>query len=194
MRGDLRFIALLPAIALLAAQPPVERQLIVASHAAEPAAAHVPFANALVVAPVTPRLAAIVTLDEVSPPLVAPTPTPRPQPKARISILVPRHLLLSRAEVVAVVEAAAAEFGQDAEAMLKVAHCESTFRLEAVGKAGEIGLFQFMPRTWERNGARLGYTMEDVWDPVAQSRVTAEMWSRGQAYQWSCWRRLRDAG
>jgi hypothetical protein len=54
----------------------------------------------------------------------------------------------------------------------------------AVGKAGEIGIYQFLGRTFERNAKRLRYTPADIWDVTAQSRVAAQMFSRGQSWQW----------
>lgn len=100
----------------------------------------------------------------------------------------PERVTSTPAAVVALIRAAAAEFRQDADAMVAVGHCESTLNPLAVGKAGERGLFQFLPSTWERNAARLGYTPADVWDPLAAARVTAEMWSRQQQWQWTCWK------
>jgi len=88
--------------------------------------------------------------------------------------------------IVNIIAAAATEFGQDGAWMLQVARCESSLNPRAVGLAGERGLFQFLPTTWAANAGRLGYGESDVWDAVAASRVTAEMWSRGQEWQWTC--------
>jgi soluble lytic murein transglycosylase-like protein len=95
-----------------------------------------------------------------------------------------------RARVISILEAAAAEFGRNKDLFLKVAFCESSFRQYALGRAGEKGVFQFMPRTFEANARRLGYTLADIWDVRAQARVAAEMMSRGQAWQWTCARKI----
>ncbi len=81
---------------------------------------------------------------------------------------------------------ASREFGVDGLWLARVAYCESRFDRLAVGRAQEIGVFQFKPTTWVPNAIRLGYTVEHMTDVVAQSRVAAEMFSRGQAWQWSC--------
>lgn len=154
----------------------------------------------------TPADAATVVADAVEPrppeghgpvallvPTVAltppPTPSPRPAPVARAepaARVVPPVSAAERAAVAAIIEAAAREFGQDAALLLKVANCESRLNPRAVGKAGEIGVFQFLPRTWAKNGARLGYSPADIWDARAQARVTAEMFGRAQQWQWTC--------
>lgn len=126
--------------------------------------------------------------------LIAPTvfpsspPAIRPAPVARS---VAPTTAAERGAVTAIIEAAALEFGQDAAFMVKVATCESRLNPRAVGKAGEIGVFQFMPRTWAKNGARLGYAPSDIWDVRAQARVAAEMFSRSQQWQWTCARTAR---
>jgi soluble lytic murein transglycosylase-like protein len=86
-----------------------------------------------------------------------------------------------------VIISAAAEFGVDASEMLAVAYCESGYRPGAVNaSSGATGLFQFMPLTFNRNAARLGYKPEDIWDITAQARTAAEMFSREQQWQWVC--------
>lgn len=89
-------------------------------------------------------------------------------------------------DIEATIRSAAAEFGVDADELVRVAFCESSFRPLAVGRAQEIGVLQFLPRTFEANARRLGYTIADITDVRAQARVAAEMWSRDQAWQWSC--------
>ena len=83
--------------------------------------------------------------------------------------------------------AAAQEFGVSPSTMLRVAFCESTFRTWVYGDQGRaLGLFQFHLPTWLANAKRLGYTTDMRDDPVASSRVAAEMFSRGQQGQWTC--------
>ena len=78
------------------------------------------------------------------------------------------------------------EFGQDPEAMLAVAACESTLRPDALGRAGERGLFQWMPMTWAWYAHRLGYTEADGWDVTAQARLAALAWKEGHRNWWTC--------
>ena len=91
-----------------------------------------------------------------------------------------------RAEIERIIRAAALEFGVDAEDLVRVALCESQLDLLAIGPVGELGVLQFQPRTFRANARRLGYTVADILDVRAQARVTAEMWSRGQQWQWTC--------
>ena len=91
-----------------------------------------------------------------------------------------------RAEIERIIRAAALEFGVDAEALVRVALCESQLDLLAIGPVGELGVLQFQPRTFRANARRLGYTLADILDVRAQARVAAEMFSRGQSWQWSC--------
>ena len=89
-------------------------------------------------------------------------------------------------DVGAVIRAAAAEFGVDPDELAALAFCESTLRVDAVGRAQEIGLFQWRPRTWESNAPRLGYTILDLTDPVAQARLTALVLREDGGWRWTC--------
>lgn len=98
-----------------------------------------------------------------------------------------RAASVPRSLMPAIIRAAAAEFGQDADRLTAVAWCESRHDSTAVGDRGAaVGLFQFHLPTWLRNAARLGYVGDLRSDPVASARVAAEMWARGQAWQWTC--------
>ena len=89
-------------------------------------------------------------------------------------------------DVEAIIRAAAAEFGVDPDELVALAMCESTLRIDAVGHAQEIGLFQWRPRTWESNAPRLGYTILDLTDPVAQARLTALVLREDGGWRWTC--------
>lgn len=91
-----------------------------------------------------------------------------------------------KAEIEQVIRAAALEFGVDQEALLRVAVCESQLDPLAIGPADELGILQFRPKTFRANARALGYTLTDILEVRAQARVAAEMWSRGQQWQWSC--------
>ncbi len=99
-----------------------------------------------------------------------------------------RHVSISQKQGVPdLIRAAALEFGQDPERMARVAFCESSLNPRAVGGHGEMGLWQFKAATWAANAAKLGYGPDGVWEPLASSRVAAEMWSRLQQWQWTCY-------
>lgn len=94
------------------------------------------------------------------------------------------------AAILAIIRNAAIEFGQDPDAMIAVARCESSLRSDAVGDGGAaVGLFQFHRETFTANARRLfGHEVDEHerLDPVTSSLVAAWMWSIGQRGQWTC--------
>lgn len=113
-------------------------------------------------------------------------------PAATLTTSRPAALLAVPVDVAArtsdLIAAAAAEFGTDATRLEAVAMCESSMRADAVGDAQEIGLFQWLPRTWEWLAPNLGYSIRDIIDPGAQARLTAWAFAAGYADPpWSLW-------
>ncbi len=95
------------------------------------------------------------------------------------------------------IDKAADEFGltQDypwRQRLHATAMCESGYRMDAVGAAGEIGIFQWLPSSWDANAAALGYGPDDIHDLVAQARMTAFALSKGEMWRWSCWNQSYD--
>ena len=87
-----------------------------------------------------------------------------------------------------VIGAAAIEFGQDPELLMRVAFCESSHRPAVIGDGGlAVGLFQFHPDTWREESRFLGYTEDLRADPIASSRVAAFMFSQGLQRRWTCY-------
>lgn len=104
--------------------------------------------------------------------VVKPAPTPRP------SAAVPSY---SAGTVQAIIVAAAQKWGVDPTWMLSIARCESGFNPRAYNPAGPyIGLFQFLPSTFSAHGGT------NIYDPVQQSDITANMLAHGGARAWSC--------
>ena len=88
-----------------------------------------------------------------------------------------------RSDLIAIIHAAADRYGQDREAMLRVARCESDLIPGAINSVGgSYGLFQFKPQTW----ARTPYAEYDIFDPVANSMAAAWLWSQGGKVEWVC--------
>jgi len=85
-------------------------------------------------------------------------------------------------DVVSIIYAAAAAYGQPGADMLRVASCESNLDPGAVNPAGTYGLFQFVPSTW----ATTPYAGYDIFDPVANANAAAWMWSVGRRGEWVC--------
>ncbi len=84
----------------------------------------------------------------------------------------------SSGSVVEIIRAAASEFGVSGDWMVSIATCESTLNPAAYNAAGYHGLFQYDQTTW----AEYGYG--SIYDPVAQSRTTAELLAAGQSSRW----------
>jgi soluble lytic murein transglycosylase-like protein len=67
--------------------------------------------------------------------------------------------------------------------MIRVAACESVWDPNAVNSSsGASGLFQFMPGTW----LSTPYADQSIFDPVANARAAAWMWSVGRRNEWTC--------
>lgn len=93
------------------------------------------------------------------------------------------------AAVLAAIDAAATEFGHEAERMRIVTFCESSWNPLAIGDGGtSFGLWQFQMPTWRANVRRAGfeYSDVDVFDPVASSRVAGWIWANGGELLWTC--------
>lgn len=77
---------------------------------------------------------------------------------------------------------AANRFGQDPDAMLRVADCESNFQANAVNRSGSYGLFQFVASTW----ASTPYAENDIFEAWANANAAAWMWAQGRRNEWVC--------
>lgn len=84
------------------------------------------------------------------------------------------------------IRSAAIEFGADPETMLRRAFCESTNNPDAVGRAQEVSIFQFLPSTWVIYAPKVGYSLREIGHVEAQARVAAYMESIGEGRQWTC--------
>lgn len=90
-------------------------------------------------------------------------------------------------DIQAIITAAAAQWGADANQLLRVAYCESHYNPYAYNAgSGASGLFQFLPSTWAANSVRAGYGGASPFDAVANANTAAMMFARGQAGQWVC--------
>lgn len=80
------------------------------------------------------------------------------------------------------------ELGVDQELMFRVVDCESRWNNDARGRAGEIGLAQFMPQTW--NWLTKKYNLEhlDIHDEYDQLYLMALAWHDGLHHHWTCYR------
>lgn len=86
-------------------------------------------------------------------------------------------------DVVSIIYGAAAAYGQDGNALLAVASCESGLDPGAYNaSSGASGLFQFLPGTW----ASTPYGGSSVFDASANANAAAWMWSMGRRGEWVC--------
>jgi hypothetical protein len=82
----------------------------------------------------------------------------------------------------------AEEFHIDPITMHATIKCESDYNNGARGKAGEIGLAQFMPRTFAHYSKLAPIDNPNIYSPEHQIITMAYMWSIGEENQWTCFR------
>lgn len=89
----------------------------------------------------------------------------------------------SEQQIVDIIYEAASNYGQNGDAMLRVARCESGLNPHAVGGGGAYhGLFQFVPSTF----ANTPYGEYDIYDPWANANAASWIWSEGGKSAWVC--------
>lgn len=93
-----------------------------------------------------------------------------------------------------IIEAAAAHYAADGDALLRTAKCESS--LENAPRHWDVngyayGPFQFHTKTFYTNAGEMRLPDPDITDPTQQTMVAAYMFSKGESYrrQWTCYRR-----
>ena len=89
-------------------------------------------------------------------------------------------------EVSAAIRSASLRWGVSESWLLRLSWCESRHQPWARGRAGEQGLFQFLPRTWRWMSAQAGWAGASPYDPVAAAEVTAWALAHGYAAHWTC--------
>ena len=85
-------------------------------------------------------------------------------------------------EIIGIIREAAATHGQDPQAMIRVARCESGLNPSAVGGGIYFGLFQFVPSTFEATP----YGDGDIFDAWANANAAGWMWAEGRKGEWVC--------
>ncbi len=105
-------------------------------------------------------------------PTPKPTPTPVPTPSPSPT---PTPKSYTRAEIEALIDRFAGQYGTDAGLLKFIAQCESEFNPLAVNGA-YAGLFQFGPVTWGSNRKAMGE------DPNTNLRLDAEESAQTAAY------------
>jgi len=89
------------------------------------------------------------------------------------------------------IDAIATKWGLDGEKMKEVLNCESGLNQSATGQAGEIGIAQFMPDTWEKFKTEFGDSDMSIYSWRNQIELMGIAWQRGLAHHWTCWKMLK---
>jgi transglycosylase-like protein with SLT domain len=86
------------------------------------------------------------------------------------------------------IRAAAERYDVDPAFLERIAACESSLDRLAIGRAQELGLFQWKPTSWEfiARVSGLGYSIERIFDEAAQAEMAAWAISHGYASWWTC--------
>jgi len=86
-------------------------------------------------------------------------------------------------EIIAIIYAAADEFGINRAEFLRVARCESNLDpYNVTPPHSATGLFQFLPSTW----ASTPYADDDIFNPALNAQAAAWMWTHGRRNEWEC--------
>lgn len=71
----------------------------------------------------------------------------------------------------------------------KMVVCESGGNIYAIGRAGEIGILQFMPSTWALWISKMDKNL-DINNPEHQIEVYHWAIKQGYSRHWTCWRKI----
>jgi hypothetical protein len=86
-------------------------------------------------------------------------------------------------EIIQIIREAADLYGQPRRDMVRVARCESNLDPRAYNPAGPYhGLFQFLRSTFKWTP----YADRNIYNPRANARAAAWMWSQGHRDHWAC--------
>lgn len=133
--------------------------------------------------PVSEDEEAVPTEAPATEPPVAEEPVPTEAPEEPVAPPVDGSDGYTEDEIVGIIYAAADQYGQPREDMLRVARCESVLDPSAVNASSNAsGLFQFLPSTW----ATTPYADQDIFDPVANANAAGWMWANGRRNEWVC--------
>jgi soluble lytic murein transglycosylase-like protein len=96
----------------------------------------------------------------------------------------PHGAAAQQADVLAAIDGAARRWGLTPRFMRCLAARESTYRPNATGRGGGMGLYQFTARTWRANAPRYGWRGHSPYDARAAAHVAAGMIAHGMLGHW----------
>jgi Transglycosylase SLT domain len=76
--------------------------------------------------------------------------------------------------------------GCNAAQMIRIMQCESSGNPTIVGAGLYVGLFQFLPSTFNASKVKAGLPNGDIYNGSDQIHVATYMFANGQASQWGC--------
>lgn len=94
-------------------------------------------------------------------------------------------ILTTTADYERVIREKCAQFGCDADQVIRIMYCESTGNAFATNGIYK-GIFQHHAGYWIHRSALYGLPGADIFDPYSQIHVSTQMFSQGLAYHWSC--------
>jgi glucose/arabinose dehydrogenase len=116
---------------------------------------------------------------------VAPTTTTTTAPVAVVARSAPTY----HGSIPDLIRSVFSRFGAVvAEQAVRVSHCETggTFDPGATGRQGEVGIFQLHPKYQSGRAAKFGYSMADLYDPVKNAEVAADLYAESGWRPWTC--------
>lgn len=181
MAGGLAGLVVGPLVAVLMAHGAQQAQVAVAPTTPPQQVVQAGSTHPLNLVPREDRAEVRASLTPVAPPAPA-TPAPTAAPTLRpAAVVAPVVAAPPTGTIESIIKAAADAHGVSYSWMLKIAKCESNLNPRAVNPRGPyIGLFQFAPSTFRAHGGT------DIYDPVQQATITADMLAHGQARAWAC--------
>lgn len=71
----------------------------------------------------------------------------------------------------------------------KTLFCESSFKYNAIGPSGEIGVAQYLKSTWDYFNKLRGTSL-DIYNTKHQLELTAWAWKNGLQFHWVCYNKI----
>ncbi len=96
----------------------------------------------------------------------------------------------TRSEVQKKIKKVSRQSSVSEKVLWNVCRCESDFDQSARGRAGEIGIFQYLPSTWEYFKKRSGKYHLNINSAFDQIEMTVWAYEKGLSHHWTCFRKI----
>lgn len=91
-------------------------------------------------------------------------------------------------QIILYIKQISAKYGVDENKIINTIKCESNFTINAKGRAGEVGIAQFMPKTFEMFKKDFGNSEMSIYDWKNQIELMVKAFKRGLANHWTCYK------